>query len=871
MKRGQEKTLQDEHIPKLQESDRAERVLTLCTGPVLLNAFILVAEARLTHSGGEIMNYVTVDAYRIGEFPYWFHQSWTTCLQICISLVILFHAIGLATIASLVMIVLTVLCNIPLAKLQHKFQSELMAAQDERLKASSEALTNMKVLKPYAWETHFRNAIERLRNLELKFLCAVQLRKAYDIFLFWSSPVLEPIIGIPDVVGVIIQAKVAFARICLIPNRWLWQINPPGHSSWRGSNRQKVLYEETLRRSSLLKDLELFPYGDLTEIGQKQRIQLARALYQNPDLYLLDDPFSAVDARTAANVFNGFGTLHGYIMEGLKEKTVLLVTHQVDFLPEFDSVLAEVLFFIFLLSQLMSNGEILEAASYHHLLSSSQEFQHLVNAHKKTAGSDNPRNVPSSKRHSTSARDITQGFMDKKLKATNGNQLIKEEEKEIGDTRLKPYMQYLNQTRGFSNYDLANLACLCTHGLNCNTLAEVMRMNGTTKSFVANHVAETTAGVVTTRAFEQEIIRIEVLSNVSPFFRSFASNEWLIRRLEIIRAILVSSAALSMVILPAGTFSSGETLDLLTWLYLMALLNGQLVFSIQCQCNLANYLISVERLNQYMHVPSEAQEIIEGNRPPSNWPVSCKVELHNLQIRYRPEGPLLLHGITCTFKAGHKIGIVGRTGSGKSTLISALFRLVEPANGKIVVDGIDIYSIGLHDLRSRFGVIPQNPTLFSGTVRYNLHPLSQYSDHAIWEVLSKCQLREVVQEKEEGPNSSVVEDGSNWSMGQRQLFCLGPALLRRSKILVLDEATASIDNPTYLILQKTIRTEFADCTAITVAHRILTVMACIMVLSISDGKLVEYDEPMSLMQKEGSLFNQLVKEYWSHFQSAESH
>ncbi|RZB61499.1 ABC transporter C family member 10-like [Glycine soja] len=1231
MKRGKEKTLQDKDIPKLRESDRAEscylsfleqlnrekgkeplsqssvlwtivlchrreilmtglfallKVLTLSTGPVLLNAFILVSEgnesfkyegyvlvislfiikiieslsqrqwyfrsrlvgmkvrslltaaiykkllrlssaARLTHAGGEIMNYVTVDAYRIGEFPYWFHQSWTTSLQICIALLILFNAIGVATIASLVVIVLTVLCNAPLAKLQHKFQSELMVAQDERLKASTEALTNMKVLKLYAWETHFKNAIERLRNLELKLLSSVQLRKAYNIFLFWTSPILvsaasfgtcyflniplrannlftfvatirlvqEPITAIPDVIGVVIQAKVAFARIVKFleapelqsenfRNRNFDESNKSPISiksadfSWEGNASKSTLrninleirhgqklaicgevgsgkstllatilgevpmikgtievygkfayvsqtawiqtgtiqenilfgsdldahrYQETLRRSSLLKDLELFPHGDLTEIGergvnlsggQKQRIQLARALYQNADVYLLDDPFSAVDAHTATNLFNE------YIMDGLKEKTVLLVTHQVDFLPAFDSVL------------LMSNGKILEAAPYHHLLSSSQEFQDLVNAHKKTAGSDKPMNVTSSKRRSTSVREITQAFKEKHLKEANGDQLIKEEEREIGDTGLKPYMQYLNQTKGYIYFFVASLCHLLfvicqilqnswmaanvdnsqvstlrlivvyfligaistifllirtllivalgiqsstnlflllmnslfrapmsfydstplgrilsrvssdlsimdldvpfiiayTVGGTTNfysnlavlaiitwqillvcvpmvyitirlqryyfsTAKEVMRMNGTTKSIVANHVAETTAGVVTIRAFEEEDRFFEknldlIDINASPFFHSFASNEWLIQRLEIISAILLSSTALCMVMLPPGTFSSGFIGMALSY---GLSLNAQLVFSIQSQCNLANYIISVERLNQYMHIPSEAKEVIEGNRPPSNWPVAGKVELNDLKIRYRLDGPLILHGITCTFKAGHKIGIVGRTGSGKSTLISALFRLVEPAGGKIVVDGVDISSIGLHDLRSRFGVIPQDPTLFNGTVRYNLDPLAQHSDHEIWEVLGKCQLREAVQEKQEGLNSSVVEDGSNWSMGQRQLFCLGRALLRRSRILVLDEATASIDNATDLILQKTIRTEFADCTVITVAHRIPTVMDCTMVLSISDGKLVEYDEPTSLMKKEGSLFKQLVKEYWSHFQSAESH
>ncbi|XP_016204348.1 ABC transporter C family member 10 [Arachis ipaensis] len=400
-----------------------------------------------------------------------------------------------------------------------------------------------------------------------------------------------------------------------------------------------------------------------------------------------------------------------------------------------------------------------------------------------------------------------------------------------------------------------------------------MRLNGTTKSFVANHVAETNAGAVTIRAFKEEdrffkknLDLIDV--NASPFFHSFTSNEWLIQRLETISAVVLSAAALCMVVLPPETFPAGFIGMALSY---GLSLNNSLVFSIQFQCTLANYIVSVERINQYMYIPSEAPEVIEGNRPPVNWPVAGKVEISNLQIRYRANGPLVLHGITCTFEGGHKIGIVGRTGSGKSTLISALFRLVEPAGGRIVMDGIDISSIGLHDLRSHLGVIPQDPTLFNGTVRYNLDPLSQHSDEEIWEVLGKCQLREAVQEKEKGLDSSVVEDGSNWSMGQRQLFCLGRALLRRSRILVLDEATASIDNATDLILQKTIRTEFADCTVITVAHRIPTVMDCTKVLSISDGKLVEYDEPKKLMKREGSLFGKLVKEYWSHFQSAESH
>ena len=161
------------------------KVRSLLTAAIYKKQLRLSNSARLIHSGGEIMNYVTVDAYRIGEFPFWFHQTWTTTLQLCIALVILFQAVRLATIAALVAIVLTVICNAPIAKLQHEFQTQLMA-QDKRLKALSEALVNMKVLKIYGWETHFKNVVERLREVEVKWLSAVQLRKSYNALLVIS-------------------------------------------------------------------------------------------------------------------------------------------------------------------------------------------------------------------------------------------------------------------------------------------------------------------------------------------------------------------------------------------------------------------------------------------------------------------------------------------------------------------------------------------------------------------------------------------------------------------------------------------------------------------------------------------------------------
>ncbi|XP_062120260.1 ABC transporter C family member 10-like [Humulus lupulus] len=1103
------------------------KVRSLLTAVIYKKQLRLSNSARVIHSGGEIMNYVTVDAYRIGEFPFWFHQTWTTSLQVLLALVILFQAVGLASMAALVAIILSMICNAPLAKLEHKFQTKLMKAQDERLNALSKALVNMKVLKLYAWETHFKKVIQSLRKVELKWLLALQFRKCYNTIVVWSSPVFvsvvtfgacyflkvpmhannvftfiatlrllqDPVKAIPEVIGVVIQAKVAFARIlnfleapelqtARVKQRldmrsvdkaivissadFSWEKNrskptlrninlqvSPGEkmaicgevgsgkssllaailgevpavqgniqvygkiayvsqTAWIqtgtiqdnilfGSTLEDQRYIETLERCSLVKDFELLTHGDKTEIGergvnlsggQKQRIQLARALYQNADIYLLDDPFSAVDAHTATSLFND------YVMEALADKVVLLVTHQVDFLPAFDSVL------------LMSDGKILESAPYHELFLKSKEFQDLVNAHKETAGSERLAYVNTTEKIGTSSKVIKKSFRENQFQVSTGDQLIKQEEREIGKAGFESYKKYLNQNKGYlfffffnffhltfvigqilqnswmaANVDNSHVSTLklimvylvigigsivvllfrsfamvylstesskslfsqlltslfrspisfydstpfgrilsrvssdlsivdldvsfsllftvgacITFAANLVVLAvitwqvlivslptiylafklqryyistakELMRINGTTKSLVANHLAESLAGVSTIRAFEEEerffTKNLELVDmNSSPFLHSFATNEWLIERLEILSAVILTSAALCMVIFPPNTFSSGFIGMALSY---GLSLNNSLVFSIQSHCTLANYMISVERLNQYMSIPSEAPEVIEENRPPSNWPNVGAIEIHNLQIRYRANSPLVVNGISCTFKGGHKIGIVGRTGSGKSTLIGALFRLVEPSGGKIIVDGIDISTIGLHDLRSRFGVIPQDPTLFNGTVRYNLDPLSQHSDHEILEVVGKCQLKEAIQDKEKGLDSLVVDDGSNWSMGQRQMFCLGRALLRRSKILVLDEATASIDNATDMILQKTIRTEFADCTVITVAHRIPTVMDCNMVLAMSDGKIVEYDEPMRLMKKETSLFGKLVKEYWSHFQSAESH
>ncbi|KAL0419396.1 UNVERIFIED_CONTAM: ABC transporter C family member 3 [Sesamum radiatum] len=274
-----------------------------------------------------------------------------------------------------------------------------------------------------------------------------------------------------------------------------------------------------------------------------------------------------------------------------------------------------------------------------------------------------------------------------------------------------------------------------------------------------------------------------------------------------------------------------------------------------------NKMISVERILQYTAIPSEPPLLVQSNRPESRWPTNGEVSIHNLQVRYAPQMPLVLQGLTCTFFGGKKTGIVGRTGSGKSTLIQTLFRIVDPAGGQILIDNVDISMIGLHDLRSRLSIIPQDPTMFEGTIRSNMDPLEEYTDEQIWEALDKCHLGDEVRKKADKLDCAVAENGENWSVGQRQLVCLGRVLLKKSKILVLDEATSSVDTATDNLIQQTLRLHFSDSTVITVAHRITSVLDSNMVLLLDQGLMKEYDNPKKLVEDKSSAFAKLVAEH----------
>ncbi|XP_053671125.1 ATP-binding cassette sub-family C member 4-like [Anopheles nili] len=383
-------------------------------------------------------------------------------------------------------------------------------------------------------------------------------------------------------------------------------------------------------------------------------------------------------------------------------------------------------------------------------------------------------------------------------------------------------------------------------------IQDLKRLEGITRSPVFSHLSATLTGLSTIRASSiQEKIREEFddLQNVhsAVWQLTMASNAALGLWLDCISTAFVGCVTFSFIVLHQDTFSANVGLAISQAL----ILTGMVQYGIRQTTESIQQMTAVERVVQYTEIPCETDP---PKVPPGDWPWKGQIQFHNMSLCYEPDAPPVLKNLELVIEPTWKVGIVGRTGAGKSSLIGALFRLAR-IDGRIMVDGIDTGVISLEALRSKISIIPQDPVLFSATIRYNLDPFSLYDDDMLWRAIGEVELRSAIS----GLDFMVTEGGTNFSVGQRQLICLARAILRNNKILVLDEATANVDPQTDALIQKTIREKFKHCTVLTVAHRLHTVMDSDRILVMDAGMAREFETPHALLQQEGSILREMVE------------
>uniref|UniRef100_A0A8C1YF29 ABC-type glutathione-S-conjugate transporter n=1 Tax=Cyprinus carpio TaxID=7962 RepID=A0A8C1YF29_CYPCA len=387
------------------------------------------------------------------------------------------------------------------------------------------------------------------------------------------------------------------------------------------------------------------------------------------------------------------------------------------------------------------------------------------------------------------------------------------------------------------------------------TSRQLKRLESVSRSPIYSHFSETITGTSVIRAYGRNAAFVlmsdmKVDENQKSYYPGIVSNRWLGVRIEFIGNCIVLFAALFAVI---GKDKLSPGLVGLSVSYALQV-TMSLNWMVRMTSDLESNIVAVERVKEYSETQTEAPWIVKDKQPPPDWPPKGDVEFVDYSVRYREGLDLVLRNISLKVKGGEKIGIVGRTGAGKSSMTLCLFRLLEAADGEIVIDEVKISEIGLHDLRSKLTIIPQEPVLFSGTLRMNLDPFEKYSDEEVWKVLELSHLKKFVSNQTSKLELECSEGGENLSVGQRQLVCLARALLRKTRILVLDEATAAVDLETDDLIQSTIRTQFEDCTVFTIAHRLNTIMDYTRVLVLDKGQIAEFDTPTNLISQKGIFY-----------------
>ncbi|KAI9987887.1 hypothetical protein PInf_024142 [Phytophthora infestans] len=577
-------------------------------------------------------------------------------------------------------------------------------------------------------------------------------------------------------------------------------------------------YEEALRVSSLQKDLRILTAGDRTEIGEKginlsggqrTRVAIARAVYQDADIYLLDDILSAVDSHVGADIFNEC------IKKTLKDKLVVLVTHSLSFVSQCDQI------------AVITDGRIAEHGSYKKLMATKNLLAQMVSNYEELAITGRRKSSESRmhrrSRVSTRSDDSQAGVDDE-------GQLMVEEDRSVGDVSWSVYRVWINAFGGMCAAFLVVFGFFAAQGSLWWLLYEFHTGPASSEVPGLSTVLRSQRYFVKT---SRELQRLDSISR-SPIFALLSET---LDGLSTIRAFGVQKRFVEH-----NNYRLDMNQRALNWTVRMA-------------SQLQTQMVSVERIQTYTEMPTEAGLVSTAvEKPPLDWPMAGAISFNRVDLRYRPGLPRVLRGLTFSVNAKEKVGIVGRTGAGKSSLIVGLMRLVELDAGSITIDGVDISKIGLHDLRSNIAITPQDPVLFSGTVRSNLDPFDQFSDDQIWTSVKRASLQKAITSLDD----VVDEKGSNFSVGECQLLSIARALLKRSKVILMDEATASIDPETDRQIQQSIREEFRDCTTLTIAHRINTILDSDRILVMEKGSVAEFGSPAELQRKPNGIFKSLV-------------
>ncbi|XP_054165161.1 ATP-binding cassette sub-family C member 2-like [Oppia nitens] len=705
------------------------------------------------------------------------------------------------------------------------------------------------------------------------------------------------------------------------------------------------LYDRVVSGCALEQDLKQLPAGDQTEIGekginlsggQKQRVSLARAVYSDADLYLMDDPLSAVDSHVGKHLMQEVLDSRTGI---LKNKTRILVTNQLFVLPNVDLIVV------------LNDGNITAIGSYDYLMNENKEFSDLVKQYSVylkyakqmsimlstltivfivisfafTIGINFWLNTWSQQQeqHSSIGAHHSNSYYLAILAALTIGQIltlfvgrfalvfgsllastrmhdrllwsVMRSPMKFFDTtplgrivnRFSKDMDTIDTVTSFMLGYVLDLSLLCLSGIIVISIAtplfvipviilliifyifqhfytklscQLKRLESITRSPIFAYFSETLNGLPSIRAYgcsDRFIGHMESLvdTNQRCQYPNVLANSWLQIRLDCLSSTLMFFAAL-FIILQRQSLTGGDTGMSLSNVTNLSYVVGLLV---RLFTQFENSMVSFERIDEYCRLESEA-DLISGQQLSDNWPTNGCVEFRQYSTRYREELDLVLNQINLDIKSGEKIGIVGRTGAGKSSLTLALFRLIESVSGKIVIDGIDISQLGLQQLRSRLTILPQDPVLYTGTIRSNLDPFDKCSDDDLWSVLEHSHLKSFVKSCDAGLDYRVTEGGDNLSVGQRQLICLARALLRNTRVLILDEATAAVDVETDALIQQTIRQHFKSCTVLTIAHRLNTIMDSDRVLVLNEGRVAEFDSPNNLLNNETTIFYSLAKD-----------